>query len=159
MFNTHENTKAITQNNDTIKSDFQEYILLGDLFVGIRRTGVLYQIEQIEVVVAAGTSEAPYDLAGVYVWDIGTFGANISWSYGEPAETEFDYDNGTDAGSIGEGDSGLPMWWGIMIPAADLANYAGATLTTVSNYEAPDYTGTCTIFIQQGGDNATGEVV
>ena len=112
-----------------------------------------------EVVIAAGSAEAPYDLAGAYVWDDGTFGANISWSYGEAADSELYYDNGTYAGSIGEGDSGLPMWWGIMIPAADLANYAGATLTTVSNYEAPDYTGTCTIFIQQGGDNAPGDVV
>ena len=111
-----------------------------------------------EVVVAAGSAEAPYDLAGAYVWDDGTFGAQIEWSYGEPAETDFHYDNDTPAISIGEGSAGIPFWWGIMIPAADLTNYAGATLTKVAFYEYSE-AGTYTVFIHQGGSSAPGELV
>ena len=111
-----------------------------------------------EIVLAAGNSQAPFNLEGQYVWDDDVFGAQIEWSYGVPAETSLYYDNGTIASSVGEGDDHLPMWWGIMIPAADLANYSGATLNKVAFYEY-NVAGTYTVFIHEGGDNAPGELV
>ena len=111
-----------------------------------------------EAVIAAGNAQTPYDLAGEYVWGEDAFGANITWSYGVAAETDFHYDNGTAATSIGEGDTTTPFWYGIMIPAEDLAGYEGATLNKVAFYEY-NVPGTYTILIHQGGDNAPGELV
>ncbi|MBP5797250.1 MAG: choice-of-anchor J domain-containing protein, partial [Bacteroidales bacterium] len=38
------------------------------------------------------TCDAPENLAGEYVWDNGTFGAQISWTYGEAPSSDIDID-------------------------------------------------------------------
>nr|MCR5014492.1 T9SS type A sorting domain-containing protein [Bacteroidales bacterium] len=100
----------------------------------------------------------PDNLTGTYEWVTpNQFGALIGWTYGEGAEW-LTYDDGTIATYVGEGDSGLPFYWGMMIPAADLALYNGFSVTRVAfpEYEAA---GNYTINIYMGGTNAPGTLV
>ena len=70
----------------------------------------------------------------------------------------FYYDDGTPATSVGEGDTHLPLYWGIMVPASNLNLYNGFSLTRVAFFET-DATGTATINIYQGGSNAPGTLI
>ena len=103
-------------------------------------------------------SVTPDNLTGVYEWVNGTeFGALIGWTYGEGSVWLY-YDDGTPVTAVGEGNSHLPFYWGIMIPAADLAIYNGFALTKVAFYEY-NLPGTYTVNIYVGGNNAPGTLV
>ena len=80
-------------------------------------------------------------------------GAILNWVYPEPDTTGtrtvnndenwYYYDNGEYATRVGLGSSGVPFYWGIMIPAG---SYEGNYITSVTAYDCMAMTGTLTIF-------------
>ncbi len=102
----------------------------------------------------------PTDLA---VGNITTTSAEVSWTddaeatgavleYADATDaslkfTEYKYDNGTFATSIGLG--GDPFYWGVMFPAG---SYTGSYLSKVSVYDSKEMTGSVTIY--NSGDTA-----
>ena len=65
------------------------------------------------------------------------------------------YDNGTYATSIGTGQD-VTVYWAMMIPAADLANYAGTNLTKVAVFEFLSSSNPMTVTAYLGGTTAPG---
>ncbi len=79
----------------------------------------------------------------------GTFGTTLMWPY---VKEWLYYDNGTPEKTFG-GNSNQ-VYWGIMFPAKDLAQYAGTNLTKVALYNKN--AGDATLTISYGGDFAPG---
>ena len=65
------------------------------------------------------------------------------------------YDDGAYATSIGTG-SAVTVYWAMMVPAADMANYAGTNLTKVAVFEFLSSSEPMTVTIHLGGTNAPG---
>ena len=82
----------------------------------------------------------------------GTFGATLIWPY---VKEWLYYDNGTPEKTFGG--NGGQVYWGIMFPAKDLAQYAGTNITKVALYNKN--AGDATLTVSYGGDFAPGTPV
>ena len=97
--------------------------------------------------------EAPQNLYGeTTLKEDGSFGTTLIWPY---VKEWLYYDNGTPEKTFG-GSSGQ-VYWGIMFPAKDLAQYAGTNITKVALYNKN--AGDATLTVSYGGDFAPGTPV
>ena len=89
-------------------------------------------------------------IRGEYLWNnANDFGALISWGEQvEPIGEWLYYDDDVLTSAVGTGGAG--MYWGIMIPSAQLGAYAGCSLTQVAVMEW-ESGGTYTVNIYYGG--------
>ena len=124
--------------------------------------------DQVNVVITGGAKSGKAPLACGEVKDIadvtpGNYGYIV-----RPANTEMNRDYlqyCTEAFSGGVGTGGGAVYWGVRFPAADLAPYAGQTLTKVGNFMDIDgdygwtYSGNYTVRVYVGGATAPGTLV
>ena len=99
--------------------------------------------------------ERPQNLYGQYTYNSDeSFGTTLLWPY---AEKWLHYDDGEPQQSFGGG-GGKSFYWGIMLPAKDLKEYAGTSLTKVALCNS-DEACEATLTVSYGGDFAPGLAV